>query len=108
MSSKNVAQLQVLKQNIESLLLQRQQLESHATELNSAITELSTTSVSYKIIGKIMVASSKESLRTELKHKKEVIDIRIKNIIQQEDKLKQNIDDIQKEAVKEFQKKQEK
>ncbi|MBT4936273.1 prefoldin subunit beta [Candidatus Woesearchaeota archaeon] len=107
MSSTNANQLQIIKQNIESLLLQRQQLESQLTELTSALTELSETSQSYKIIGKIMVASSKDTLRKDIEQKKEVIEIRIKNIIQQEEKLKQNMDTIQKEAVKEFQEKQE-
>lgn len=104
MSSAKVSQLQVLQQNLQNLLMQKQQLESQLVELNSALTELKTTEKAYKIMGKIMVASSKDDLSHNLTERKEVINIRIKNITKQEESLKKNLEKLQKEVVAELQK----
>jgi prefoldin beta subunit len=97
-----VSQLQVLQQNLQNVSLQKQQLHTQVIEIDSALTELKNTSQAYKIVGKIMLASSKEELEKDLLEKKEVIEIRLKNFVQQEEKLQQNIDDLQKEVMEEL------
>ncbi len=104
MSSK-VQQLQVLQQNLQTLSLQKQQLESTLMELESAATELQTTPQAYKIVGKIMVSSSAEKLLQEVQEKKEVLELRFKNVLQQEEKVKKNVDKLQQEVIQELQKK---
>ncbi len=101
-SPDKVNQLQVLQQNLQNVSLQKQQLQTQLIEIDSALTELKNTSQAYKIVGKIMLASSKEELEKDLLEKKEVIEIRLKNFVQQEEKLQQNIDDLQKEVMAEL------
>lgn len=102
MSSPKINQLQLLQQNLQNILLQKQQIEAQLTELDSALTELKTTEKSYKIIGKIMIAASKDELTQELKQKKEVVQVRLNNFSKQEEKLKQSIESLQKEVMKEL------
>ena len=85
-----VQQLQVLQQNLQTLSLQKQQIESTLMEFDSAVTELQTTPRAYKIVGKIMISSSAEKLLHEVQEKKEVLEVRLKNIVQQEEKVKKN------------------
>jgi len=104
MTSEKVNQLQLLQQNLHQFLSQKQQLEGKLTEINSAIKELSDTNQAYKIVGKLMIASSQEDLNKELIEEKESTEIRLKNIIVQENKIKENIEKIQQEVVAEMQK----
>ncbi len=69
-AEQKISQLQLLEQNLQNFLLQRQQFQAQLTELESALKELKDTKQSYKIIGNIMVDSSKEDLENDLKKKK--------------------------------------
>ena len=102
MSSTNFEQLQLLQQNLQNVLLQKQQIQNQILEYNSALQELKTTERAYKIVGKIMLATSKEELTKELTEKKEITEVRIKNFIQQEQKLQQEIESLQKKVVEDF------
>jgi len=90
MSSAKIQQLQLLQQNLQNLQMQKQQLEGQMAEYDSALQELKTTEKSYKIVGKIMIASSKEDLIKDLQEKKEVSQVRLNNVSKQEDKIKKN------------------
>ena len=103
MTSEKIEQLQLLQQNMQHILQQKQQLESQETEFESALTELKTTEKAYKIVGKVMFASSKEDLTKDLTEQKEVSDVRLKSILAQEEKLKESMESIQQEVVKELQ-----
>jgi len=105
MNSAKVSQLQLLQQNLQNVVLQKQQLQDQMMEINSAVTELGTTEKAYKIVGRIMLASSKEKLMKELQDQKDVLEIRLKNYDQQEEKLKENLERTQKEVMEELKKK---
>lgn len=100
-----INQLQQLQQNLQNLLLQKQQVESTLIELNSACEELAKTDQAYKIVGKIMIATLSKTLLSELQQKKEITNIRLKNILRQEENIKRSIESVQEEAVKELQQK---
>jgi len=103
MTSSKIAQLQLLQQNLQNILTQKQQLQNQLVELDSALTELNTTDKAYKIVGKIMLAAPKQDLVKELEEKKEFVSVRIKNFSQQEEKLQKNFEEVQSEVVKEMQ-----
>ena len=66
--------------------------------------ELENTDKAYKILGKIMVSTKKEDLTKDLNDKKEILELRIKNIIKQEESVKKNIQEVQKEVLPESKK----
>ena len=105
MTSSKIAQLQLLQQNLQNLMAQKQQLQNQVIELNSALTEIKTTDKAYKIVGKIMLAAPQAQLVKDLEQQKEVVDVRIKTISQQEEKLQHRFEEVQKEAVQEMQSK---
>ena len=106
MTSPKINVLQLLQQNLENVVAQKQQVQVQLMELESALKELNNTDKAYKIIGKIMFSSPKESIIKELSEKKEIAEVRIKNFKQQEERLQQNVEEIQKEVMEEL--KQEK
>ncbi|HLC51928.1 MAG TPA: prefoldin subunit [Candidatus Nanoarchaeia archaeon] len=102
MGSTKVQQLQLTQQNLQTILIQKQQIESQLAEFSSALMELSTTDSAYKVLGKIMVAMPAERLKKELQEKKEVVEIRFQNFIQQEKKIQKTLEMLQKEALEEM------
>lgn len=105
MASPKINQLQLLQQNLQNIAAQKQQYENQLIELDSALTELSTTDKAYKIVGKLMFESSPEKLKKELEEKKEVVRLRLNNFTKQEDKLKQSLEEAQQHLVAEMGKK---
>ena len=101
MDQSTIAQLQLLQQNLQNLLLQKQQLQNNVIELESALQEIKTSEKCYKIMGHIMVASPKDAVSKELTENKEMNQLRLKNYLSQEEKLKRSIGDIQKEIMQE-------
>ncbi|MEK6951262.1 MAG: prefoldin subunit [Nanoarchaeota archaeon] len=102
MASAKVQQLQLLQQNLQALLTQKQQLQNQLVELESATRELKTTEKAYRIIGKIMLATSTEGLAKDLQEKKEVAELRIQSVEKQEEKLNQMMETVQKEMLKDL------
>ena len=99
MDQSTIAQLQLLQQNLQNILLQKQQLQNVLIELESALQGIKTSEKCYKILGHIMVASPKDTVSKELAEKKEMTNLRLKNYLSQEEKLKKSIGDIQKEIM---------
>src|SRR3989338_1837993 len=106
MSSDKVNQLQVIQHNLQNILMQKQQLESQVAEIDSALEGLTSTDKAYKIVGRIMVASAKEDLQKDLESSKEVQELRLKNLVNQENSLKKKFAEAQEEAMKELKSKQ--
>ena len=103
MAAGKVEQLQLLQQNLQNLLLQKNQLEMQQTEVTSALAQITDSPHVYKILGKVMVAADKNIIKNELEEKKEMIDVRLKNFQAQEKKIQDNIQKLQKEVVEGFQ-----
>ncbi len=102
MNQSKIAQLQLLQQNMQNLLLQKQQLQNNLLELESALQEIKSSEKCYKIVGHIMVASFRDTLSKELTEKKEMNNLRLKNYLSQEEKLKKSIEDTQKELMQDL------
>lgn len=98
----HIEELQLLQQNREHLLQQKQQIQNQMLELDSALQQLASTPQAYKIVGKIMIAASSSSLQKELQDKKEVAELRLQNIISQEEKLQSSIEAKQLDVIKEM------
>lgn len=102
MNQSKIAQLQLLQQNLQNLLLQKQQLQNNLIELESALQEIKTSEKCYKMLGHLMVASTKDAVSKELTEKKEMNSLRLKNYLSQEEKIKKSIEDTQKEIMQDM------
>jgi prefoldin beta subunit len=101
-AEEKIGRMQLLEQNIQNFLMQKQQFQAQLVEINSALEELEKTEVSYKIIGNIMVLSKKDELKKDLDSKKEMVELRIKAIEKQEAELKEKAKTLQGEVLKEM------
>jgi len=100
-----IQQLQIMEQNLQEFFMQKQNFQTQLMEINNALAELKKTKEDcYKLVGNVMFKEKKENLIKELDNKKEVLNLRIKNIEKQEKKIKEKAPELQKEVVKAMEK----
>lgn len=100
----NIQKLQLLEQNTQGILMQRQQFSTQMIEIDSALKELSLAPEAYKIVGNIMVLTSREELVKDLSEKKELVELRIKNLEKQELQLREKAQAVKDEVMKKLKK----
>lgn len=89
-----VGRMQQLQQNLQSIMLQKQHLESEHLETERALELLlkaNDDDVVYKTAGSILVKSDKTSLVSELQEKKELANTRLTVLSKQEVRVKENL-----------------
>ncbi len=89
-----VGRLQQLQQNLQSIMVQKQHLETEQLETERALETLKKASDSdtvYKAAGSILVKSTKTTLVSELEEKKELANTRLTVLAKQEVRLKENL-----------------
>jgi prefoldin beta subunit len=103
-TQQTLMQLQTFQQQLEMVLLQKNSLTVQKTEIEKALEELEKTEEGkdvFKIVGPILVKTTKENLISELKEKLESIELRLKSLEKQEEKLREKIKEKQ-EKLKVF------
>jgi prefoldin beta subunit len=103
-AQEKINQIQMIQQNMQNLSMQRQQFQIQETEIESALAELEKTDTSYKIIGNIMVKTSKDDLKRDLQERHEMLKIRISTLEKQEEKQREKAESLQQEVLKEIDK----
>ena len=101
-TEKKINQLQMMEQSLQSLLMQKQQFQLQQVELESALKELENVNEAYKIIGNIMVLSKKEDIKEDLNSKREIAELRIKNLEKQENQFREKASKLQSEVLKDL------
>lgn len=103
-SEQKVQQLQLMEQNIQSIMTQKQQFQAQLLEVDNASAEIKLSKGNaYKLVGNIMVLSDKETLSKDLESKKEILNVRIKSLKKQEDGIKEKAEKLQAEVMTELQ-----
>ena len=91
-------EMQILEQNLQSLLMQKQAFQFELGETESAIEELSKTKDDvYKLTGQILIKADKDQLKEELAQKKKIIELRVSSIDKQEEIFVKKIQEAQSE-----------
>ena len=91
MVQEQLAQFQQTQQNFQSILMQKQQLESQKLETEKALEELKKASddeAVFKHAGTIMIKSNKKDLLEELEEQMELAKTKASLLAKQEDRLK--------------------
>ena len=89
----SLMELQLLEQNLQNFLMQKQAQQIELNEIVAALSEiekLKTSEQAYKIIGTVMIKSEKKDLKKELSEKKDILELRIKNITQLKKAIKKH------------------
>lgn len=90
--------LQQLQQTLQSILVQKQQVELELTEIEQASSELqklADDAVIYKSVGSLLVKSEKNKVTSDLNDRKELLNMRASVLGKQEERLRGQLKDLQ-------------
>ena len=99
-----IAKMQQSQQNLQSILMQKQQVEMENVESGKALEELKKASDDdnvYKYAGSILIKSDKKSLIDELEEKKELAKTKSTVLTKQEERLKTSLQE-QEQKIQEM------
>jgi prefoldin beta subunit len=92
-----IARLNQLQQQLDMIMQQRVSMEGSVKELESALKELESageSAVCYKSIAGVFIKMDQKKLLEESKERKETSEMRIKSILNQEERLKKTYEDM--------------
>jgi prefoldin beta subunit len=101
-----LARYEQLQQNLQAILVQKQQVDLEATEVGKALEELRKASDSdavYKSAGNILVRAKKDELIKELDERKELSSTRSAVLAKQEQRVRESVKELEgkiQEALK--------
>ena len=105
-TEQKIGQLQLMEQNLQNFIMQKQKFQTELFEVENALKELgSSKDKAYKIVGTVMIASKREDLIKELEDRKSVLELRIRSIEKQEKSLKDKATEMQTEIMSSLKKK---
>ena len=90
--------LQQLQQTLQSILVQKQQVELEQMEVNQALEELqklTEDAVIYKATGSLLIKSERSKVTTELTDRKDLLNTRVTVLGKQEERLRAQVKDVQ-------------
>ena len=93
-----VARLQNLQQNLQSIMGQKQHLEMEQIETERALEVLkkaADTDAVFKSTGPLLIKSTKQNMITELEEKKELSNTRVTVLSKQEARIKENLKEVE-------------
>lgn len=100
---KKLQEMQMLEQNLQNLLLQKQAFQMELSETTTALKEIEKSSDEvFKIIWQLMIKTEKKKIKDELLNKEKILDLRIKSFEKQEDYLSEQLDKLREEVMKEM------
>lgn len=98
--------LQQLQQTLQSILVQKQQVELEITEIDQALNELqklTDNAIIYKSAGSLLIKAEKSKVTNELNERKELLNTRVTVLGKQEERLRNQLKDIQTQLQKDLQ-----
>lgn len=97
-----IQEIQMLEQNFEQLMQQKHLFNMELSETDLALKEIEKSEGElFKIVGgQVVIKTSKEKLTADLKHKKELIELRMKSMETQEKEFSDRMEDLRKEIMK--------
>lgn len=82
---KKIQEMQILEQNFQSILMQKQSMQLELNEIVNALQEIRKSSDDvYKMVGNIMIKSDKSELLKELEEKKKILEVKLHSVDKQE------------------------
>ena len=101
MDDKKIQEMQIIEQNLQNLLLQKQAFQMELSETQSALKEIENSGDEvFKIIGQLMIKSDKSKIKGELSNKKKILELRTKAFEKQEVSLIEQLEKIREEFLK--------
>ncbi|HEX7817787.1 MAG TPA: prefoldin subunit beta [Nitrososphaeraceae archaeon] len=93
-----LARLQQLQQNLQAIMIQKQQLEAESVEIEKATEELKKSEQDeavYKSVGPLLIKAKKDDTLKELDEKKDLANTRLVVLGKQETRVKENLKEVE-------------
>ena len=93
-----LTRLNQLQQNLQAILMQKQQIEIELVETDKALEELKKVNAEdavYKTAGPVLIKVNRDDVVKELEEKKELANTRVMVLSKQETRVKENLKDVQ-------------
>ena len=104
-TEKQIQELQILEQNLQNFVMQKQALQLELSEVENAVNELKNSGDEvYKIVGQIMIKAKKAETEKDLKEKQELISVRLKSLDSQEKVIEKKAEELRKKVLGKIQK----
>ena len=99
-NDKKIQEMNIIEQNLQNILFQKQAFELEKDETLSALNEIEKSDDEvFKIIGQLMIKTEKSKIKKELEEKEKILDLRISAFEKQESYLKEKMDKIREELA---------
>lgn len=109
LDNNKIQEMQILEQNLQNILLQKQAFQMESLETDSALEEIKKSGDEvFKVIGQLMIKSDKKKIQEELEGKKKILDMRLSTLEKQEKSLSEKLEEIREEVMKSMNKKESK
>ena len=97
-SKEDVLQFQQTQQQMQMLVMQKQNIQMQSLEVENALKEIDRVKEDsvFEIVGNVMIKKSKEEVEKALKEKKELVDLRTSTLEKQIEKLNEKAVELQK------------
>ncbi len=91
-SDTKLEELNLLEQNMQNILLQKQAFQMEVSETTSALSEIKKSSDEvFKIVGQLMIKADKLEIISELENKEKLLNLRLDSLNKQEESLSNKI-----------------
>lgn len=97
-----VSQFQLMQQQMQGILIQKENMKVQQLEIDRALEELGATKkdTAYKITGPVMVSKPVKELKKELEESKEGIGVKMQSLQKAEDRINTQLKDTQEKLKK--------
>jgi prefoldin beta subunit len=93
-------EMQILEQNLQNILLQKQAFYLELNETQSALSELDNSGEEvFKVVGQLMIRTDKGKMREELLNQEKMLSLRVKTIEKQEKSFTERMEKIREELI---------
>lgn len=98
----DIMQFQQTQQQLQMLLMQKQNMQIQSSEIVASLNELSSMKEdsAFEVVGNILVKKSKDELNKRLKEKEELLNLRVSSIDKQVEKLTDKAKKLQEKLAK--------
>ena len=101
MEEQKIQEIQMLEQNLQNLLLQKQTFQMEFSETESALKAIENSGDEiFKIIGQLMIKTEKSKIKDELENKTKMLELRTKTIENQEASLVEQLGKLTEQVKK--------
>lgn len=97
-----IQEIQILEQNFEQLMQQKHLFNMEINETSLALNELDKSEGEiFKLVGnQLIIKTTKEKMASDLNHKKDLLETRMKNIEGQEKDFAERLEELRKEIMR--------